>query len=139
MVERDYAELIALDPAKAPKSVLIIAGAVLEGLLLDALLVSGRRGYEDFETASTRSLHEMIAPTKTEGIIREDRLTDLIRYYRALAHPAREVREDVAFTSRDAIFARSAVDVVIQEVQQWHDKRNGSYLGKRKTGKTGTA
>jgi len=120
IAERDYAELRGLDPAKASKSTLILAGGVIEGLLLDALVASGKWSFED---GCEKNLQDMIGPAKKAGIITEDRLTDAVRKYRALAHPGREIRDGVAPTEADAGVARAAVEVVVQEVRRWHSGR----------------
>lgn len=116
IIERDYEELQRLNPETAPKSVLILAGGIIEGLLIDALIKSGKwtekEGFENF-------LVKMIHPAKTEGIISHDNITEALRVFRNLVHPAREVRDSLSFNVDHARHAKTSVNVIISEVRQW--------------------
>jgi hypothetical protein len=46
IVERDYAELHNLDPRRATKSVITLSGSIIEALLFDALVASGKWTFE---------------------------------------------------------------------------------------------
>ena len=120
VVERDYEELSVLHPGRNPKSVLIMAGAIIEGVLLDALVRLRKKSFETIEAASGRSLNDMIGPARAAGIITEDRLADAVRKYRALAHPARESRDNIEYSVHDAQLAKAAVEVILREVRRWH-------------------
>lgn len=117
IVERDYAELQQLDPQTHSKSVLILAGGIIEGLLIDALITGEvweeKKAFETF-------LKEMIYPAKNTRIIKHDNITEVLRVFRNLVHPAREIRDNLVFTADHAKHARTSVDVVISEVRQWH-------------------
>lgn len=116
IVERDYVELQPLDTGTSTKSVLVLSGGIIEGLLLDALVASGKW---TFEEACQQSLKDMIGSAKSRGIITEDRLTDVTRKYRNLIHPAREIREKMVFEHNDATLAKTAVDIIAREVRTW--------------------
>jgi AbiTii len=116
ILERDYAELQALSPEVHPKSVLILAGGIIEGLLIDALVKSG---YWDEKTTFEKFLKELIYPAKAKGIIIHDNITEVLRVFRNLVHPAREIRDKLSFTAEHAKHARTSVDVVIAEVRRW--------------------
>jgi hypothetical protein len=120
IVTRDYAELHWLDPGMATKSVLVLAGGILESLLLDALVTAGKWRQEE---AFQKRLNDMIHPAEGCGIIREGRVSNVLRSYRNLIHPAREIREGLTFTREDAKLARAAVDVTIRDVSAWHGAR----------------
>lgn len=117
ILERDYAELQRLDAKKTPKSVLVLCGSIIEGLLLDAIITSG---CWTAEKANGQFLKEMIHPARTQGIIQHDSLTDVLRVFRNLIHPARELRDKLLFNVAHANHARAAVDVVIIEVGTWY-------------------
>lgn len=125
VVERDYLELQRLDRSEALKSTLVLAGGILEGVLLDALVQAGK--WDPLE-ASRRFLNEMIGPAKNAGIISEDRLSDVVRKYRALIHPGRQTREAITFDTHDANLARSAVEIMIREIRAWHEKRKAAVV-----------
>jgi hypothetical protein len=116
IIERDYAELQQLDSRISPKSVIVLSGGIIEGLLLDAIVASGRW---TFEEACQKFLKDMIGVAKSRDIIIEDKLTDATRKYRNLIHPGREIRDKMIFEETDAKLAKSAVDVVIREVRDW--------------------
>ena len=119
-VERDRAELDRLDLKFATKSVLVLSGAIIEALLLDALVTAG---IWDFQEGSRKYLNEMIDLAVREGVIREDRLSHAVRKYRDLVHLGREIREQIHFNHDDAVVARGAVGVVSGEVQRWQLNR----------------
>lgn len=79
ILERDYEELQLLCPQTATKSVVVLAGGIIEGLLFDALVASGKW---TFEKACESFLKDMINPALHKGIIKEDRLTDTARKLR---------------------------------------------------------
>jgi hypothetical protein len=116
IAERDYAELHALDVQTATKSVLIMAGSIIEGLVLDATVAA--RAITK-EKADQMTLQELLTASAKAGIVREDRVSKAVRNYRNLIHPAREIRDKIAFGSADATLARAAVDVIIQDIRQY--------------------
>jgi hypothetical protein len=116
IAERDYAELQTLNVDTGTKSVLIMSGSVIEGLLLDATVTAGAV-MED--RAAQMTLEELLAAASKCGIVREDRVSNAVRKYRNLIHPAREIRDKIAFTSADATLARAAVDVIIQDIRSY--------------------
>jgi hypothetical protein len=118
ILERDYAEVQRLDLQTSTKSVIVLSGGIIEGLLFDALVASGEWS---FKKACRSSLIEMIGSAKGLTIIEEDRLSDVTRRYRNLIHPGKEVRDSMVFEEADAISAKAAVDIVIQEVRQWSE------------------
>jgi hypothetical protein len=120
IVERDYAELQNLNSNKTAKSVLVISGGIIEGLLLDAIVTSGHWTYVE---ASERFLKDMIHPAKTNGIIQHDTLSEVLRVFRNLIHPAREIRDKLVFDESHANHARAAVEVIISEVRNWYSNR----------------
>jgi hypothetical protein len=120
IIERDYAELQGLEPGDATKSVLVLSGGIIEGLLLDAIVTSGYWTYAD---ASERFLKDMIHPAKTKGIIQHDTLSEVLRVFRNLIHPAREIRDKLVFDVTHANHARAAVEVIISEVRSWYESR----------------
>lgn len=120
ILERDYEELQGLDPDKSTKAVLVLSGGIIEGLLFDALVANGNL---TFDVACNEPLKNMIHPAMKEKIIKQDKLTDVLRSYRNLIHPAREVRDSVSFTKSDAKLAIHAVDIIMGEVREWHSSR----------------
>jgi len=123
VVERDYAELQRLNLETAPKCVLILSGAIIEGLLLDALVTFGKWGLEE---ATKRTLNELINAALPTQILKHDRLSHAAKQYRNLVHPGREIRDHVAFSTPDATVAKGAVDIAIREVSEWYANHRAS-------------
>jgi hypothetical protein len=121
ILQRDYEELQRLDPDRHVKSVLVLSGGIIEGLLFDALV--SNESYT-FEQACNETLKNMIYPALKQKIIRQDKLTDVLRSYRNLIHPAREVKDALKFTVSDAKLAIHAVDIIIDEVREWHANKD---------------
>jgi hypothetical protein len=65
----------------------------------------------------------MIGAAVHRRVVTQDRLTTVIRLYRNLIHPGREIKYDMVFSDSDANLARHAVDIIIREVRAWYDKR----------------
>jgi hypothetical protein len=122
-IRRDQTELATLDPKTATKSVLVLSGAIIEGLLLDALVGSGEWSFEE---GSPKHLNEMIEVAAKRNIISEDRLSHAVRNYRNLVHLGREIREGLQFTHDDAVLARSAVGVIGNELRRCYAKRGAA-------------
>lgn len=116
ILERDYAELEGLSTRTSTKSTLVISGGIIEGLLLDALIASGKF---TFEQACQKRLIDMIKLANDKNILTEDRLTDSIRNYRNLIHPSKEIKDKMVWDEKDAELARTAVDIVVREVRRW--------------------
>ena len=116
ILERDYAELQQLSEQIFTKSVIVLSGGIIESLLFDALVASGKW---TFEEACQKYLKDMIGSAKGAKIIEEDRLTDATRRYRNLIHPGKEIKENMVFEEADAKSAKSAVEIVIREVRKW--------------------
>ncbi len=131
IAKRDYMELQNLDPRVATKSVITLSGSIIEALLFDALVASGKW---TFEEACQNNLKSMITVAHAKGIITEDRLSNATRNSRNLIHPGREIRDKVIFDETDAQAARLAVDILIREVQRWatskrEDEKIRTFLG----------
>jgi hypothetical protein len=125
IVERDYAELQELDPGQTSKAVLVLAGGVIEGILLDALVVTGDHRWT-FAEGCKRFLKDMIGAAVVKGIIKEDKFTHAIRNYRNAIHPGKEIQENIRFGEPDAKLAHAGADVVIREVREWHSKQSNT-------------
>lgn len=116
ILSRDYNELQTLDPYNSTKSVIVLSGGIMEGLLIDALVLSGTL---TFSEACNNELKKIINKALEKGIITEDRLSHAIRNYRNLVHPGREIKDNVIFSVSDATIAKAAVDIFIREVKSW--------------------
>ncbi|HZS09559.1 MAG TPA: hypothetical protein VFD58_32325 [Blastocatellia bacterium] len=85
ITERDYKELSGLNPYTSPKSVLVLSGGIIEGILIDALTTLGD------VNAKESYLKDLIVAAKNTGIIQHDNITGSLRVFRNIVHPAREI------------------------------------------------
>lgn len=116
ILERDYSELQNLNPEVARKSVIVLSGGIIEGLLIDALIVSEELTFKD---ACKKNFFELIQLAKSKKIITEDILSNSIRNYRNLVHPAKEIRDEMLFDSTDAKLASAGLEIIIRDVKKW--------------------
>lgn len=117
-LESDFLELERSHAAKNWKSVHVLAGSIVEALLVDTLLaLPGWSGKDPL----AMQLSDVISSCKQEKII-SDRAADLssvLRSYRNLIHPGRLVRLQESLpdeTSADV--ARALVKMIVTEVAQ---------------------
>lgn len=118
ILERDYAELEGLSIRTSTKSIIVLSGGIIEGLLLDALIASGRFTFEE-ACQKQKRLIDLINLASDKNILTEDRLTHSIRNYRNLIHPSKEIKNNIVWDEKDAELARIAVDIVVREVRSW--------------------
>jgi hypothetical protein len=122
VIERDFRELERLSTDTETKAAVVLAGSILEGLLVDALTVAGKW---DFDSACQQILSDLIRPARTLGIIQHDNLSQVVKDYRHLVHPGREIRKGIRLTQEQADLAKAAVNVIIQDISRWYDTPSG--------------
>src|SRR5947207_15535878 len=92
-LESDYTELNSSMQSKAWKAVHVLAGSIIEAVLIDYLLTSE---YQKKPSSAILklSLADAISVCRQEGVISEttEHLSHVIRSYRNLIHPGRSVR-----------------------------------------------
>ena len=116
---RDFEELDACLETKSAKSVLILSGSIIEAVLIDY--------FSNFPPADTSpnkiltfdlaSLIELAHEKKLLSSSTKD-LSTVVRNYRNLIHPGREVRKNETFNYDTAIVARSLVNIIIKEIRE---------------------
>lgn len=118
-LELDYGEMHRCAKASAWKSVQVLAGSIVEALLIDYLLATHKRrpGAQD---PLRIDLSEAIALCKTDGLL-NDRTADLstvVRSYRNLIHPGRVIRlGEEAPSENSAVIAMKLVDMITAQVE----------------------
>mgnify|MGYP001566339287 CR=1 FL=1 len=119
-LERDYAEMRACFSAEAWKSVQVLAGSIVEALLIDYLASTAQPARPQKDPLRL-DLAEAIALCKAEKAI-SDRTADLcsvIRSYRNLIHPGRAVRlAEQQASAKSAQIAVSVVDLIVDDIAQ---------------------
>lgn len=116
-LDSDYRELRACIDAQAWKAALVIAGSIVEALLVDYLVASDYQKKAKTDPLKM-ALHDVVLACKTEGILSE-RTADLcsvVRSYRNLIHPGRALRLGDTPDEANARIADSLVAVIVNEV-----------------------
>lgn len=122
-LESDYAELIACVDNKAYKSAHVMAGSIIETILIDYLISDNIVAREkalrmDFGEAIKLCLEKDIISEKTGD------LCSVIKSYRNLIHPGRVIRRNESISSESADVAKALVIIVVKEVEK---KRRENY------------
>jgi len=97
------------------KAAHVLAGSVVEAVLVDHLIVAG---IVDKTAALKLELADAIKKCREKGIISERTadMSSVVRSYRNLIHPGRAIRLGEKVTPATALVARSLVTIVIEEV-----------------------
>jgi hypothetical protein len=130
ILERDYLELIRVRSVSASKSRLILAGGLIEGLLLDGLERPPRKALQaklaekdrngNVPPLSDWSLVGLIRVASELGFISTgtQKMCDFARDFRNLIHPDKERSGDYVVGTHEASGAESAVHAVIRDLSE---------------------
>lgn len=113
----DFREITACLDAKSWKAVHVLAGSMVEALLVEYLVVS-RPGPTTTKDPHKMDLSEAIAACRDECVISATTasLCDVIRGYRNLIHPGRLIRLKEEVTPEGAQIAASLVRLISKEI-----------------------
>ncbi|MEO6284714.1 MAG: hypothetical protein ABIN80_30480 [Dyadobacter sp.] len=121
---RDQNEMELCLKNGAAKSVLVLAGSIIETILIDILShhISGSR--DEF---LKKQLYQLIDIAHAEKIISDKSkdLLSILRGYRNLIHPGREVRENERFDINTAKIAVTLVAILSTEIKSYLIDRYG--------------
>ncbi len=124
-LQADYAELQRCLAAEAWKAVHVLAGSIIEALLVDSL----RGLVEPSEVDDLYKLHldALIARGEEEALVSERaaQLSHVLRGYRNLIHPGRVVRLSERVDADGATVAAALVNMVIAEVAEARQRTYG--------------
>jgi hypothetical protein len=113
-LDSDWSELLAAFENSAWKAVHVLAGSIIEAILIDHLLSIN---YADKDPLKM-TLDEVIAACKNRGILSDTtaELSTVIRRYRNLIHPGRSVRLSEIPDSHGANVCKSLVLIISREI-----------------------
>ncbi|MDR6560031.1 MULTISPECIES: hypothetical protein [unclassified Arcicella] len=125
LLERDFQELETCLSVKATKSVLVLSGSIIEALLIEYFL-------QFLPTAYTRekifklTFQELLDLSEKEILLtpREKNLAWVIKDYRNLIHPGKEIRKDEKFDFESAQISFSLVKIIVNAIR---NKYSSSY------------
>lgn len=118
ILTRDFDELNKCIEIKASKSVLILSGSIVESILVEYFTNFPPENFNPskalkLELAALLDLaveHNLISQSTKE-------LSTVIKNYRNLIHPGREIRKDAKFDYDTALVAKSLLNIILKEVK----------------------
>ena len=139
MIERDKEELDNSLKSGLWKATLLLAGSIIEAILVDYFLnfppnenILSVFEDADFKRYKGRKIEELdlIALIKLavkDKLIAEEtsQLSTVIKNYRNLIHPGRELRKKEKVNEHTATVAKSLVEIVISEIRQNYAAKHG--------------
>jgi hypothetical protein len=125
-VERDKKELDSCVENKLSKSTLVLAGSIIEAILVDCFLAFPHPDVTP-EQLLTTNLAQLIDWAEQDGWLtqRTRELSTIIKNYRNIIHPGREYRLKEKVDSNSALVAAKLVDIIIQEISENYAKKLG--------------
>lgn len=124
---RDYSEMQTCAQAQAWKSVHVLAGSIIESLLVDHVL-SAALTAKSKKDPLRMDLAELVALCVTEKVVTE-RTADLcsvIRSYRNLIHPGRTIRlAEPQPSMKSAQIALALVDLIVEDIAKSRQSKLG--------------
>jgi hypothetical protein len=118
LLRRDYQELKNCMDVKAAKSVLVLSGSIIEALLIEFFLQFQPKGY------TPKSIHgltfeQLLDLAESEKLLtkREKNLAWVIKDYRNLIHPGREIRKAEKFSIKDAEISHSLIGIIVSAIE----------------------
>ena len=124
IVERDYPELLTAFAAACKKSCLILAGGIIETLLLDFLTrnqsAAKASGKAPKGTPQDWSLEELIdvSVDLKPTLVPVQTMSHTVRRYRNLVHPAVELKSSMQVEIEEARVAISVLQIVHRELSK---------------------
>jgi hypothetical protein len=123
VLEMDYRELETCTENSAWKAVHVLAGSIVEAVLVDYLVGQGQKSPDPL----TMTLADLIAACKKAGVLsqRTADLSSALKSYRNLIHPGRSKRLNESADSDGALVARSLVSIILKEVAAKQQEQYG--------------
>lgn len=137
LLSADRQELLRVYDAKAWKSTVILSGGILEGMLLDVLDRRKEQANEAYRQIKGRNpepldrwvLNELVEVAKAVGALGKGvgQLSHVLREFRDLIHPGRQLREGITISADEAEIAVLTVKICFRElaaaVRSWNERQ----------------
>jgi hypothetical protein len=126
LIERDKRELDNCLKSQLWKSTLLLAGSIIESILVDYFLAFPHAGSTPAQILNA-NLATLIDWAESDGLIsqRTKEISTVTRNYRNLIHPGREYRLKERVDIYTATVAANLVEIIIQEVAENYAKKLG--------------
>ena len=118
ILARDYSELQLCYEAKATKSVLVLSGSIIESILTEYFILFPVNNLTEKQILGA-TLNDLIDWAVNEKVIssKEKNLCVVIKEYRNLIHPGREIRKNEKFDFESAKIAKSVLELIIKSIR----------------------
>jgi hypothetical protein len=119
ILTRDFDELTKCIEIKASKSVLILSGSIVESVLVEFFTNFPPTGV-DAKKILRSELAELLDLAFEHKLISQPtkELSTVIKNYRNLIHPGREIRKEAKFDYDTALVAKSLLNIILKEVKE---------------------
>jgi len=124
IIERDYEEVQKVKNARAPKATIVLAGSIIEALLLEALLKDSPKAKTSPKAPKENDLRKWHLNSSIEvaedlGKIKEDttKFSYVVKDYRNLIHPGKEIRIKLKPKPEEAEIAFQVLKKVIRDLK----------------------
>ena len=118
ILTRDYKELKACMEVKATKSVLVLSGSIIEAILTEYFLQFHPPGLSEAQILRL-TMNNLIDLAVQEKVItdKEKNLASVVKDFRNLIHPGREIRKAETFNEESSNIAVSVLNIIIDSVK----------------------
>lgn len=115
---RDHQELKNCIESKSIKSILLLSGSMIEAVLTEYFLQFPPTGKTESQVLSS-TLNVLIEWAVQEGVIseKEKNLASVVKDYRNLIHPGREIRKGEKFDFDSAKISESVLNIILESVK----------------------
>lgn len=123
---RDFTELESCLENNSAKSVLILSGSLIETILVEFFTHNPPKGKTKVQILKM-NLSDLIDKAEESGLIssRSKDLSIVIKDYRNLIHPGREIRTKEQFSMDTAIVSFSLVKIILSELEEKYIEKYG--------------
>lgn len=123
---RDYQELKNCIESKSIKSVLVLSGSIIEAVLTEYFIQFPPNGKTEPQILSA-TLDSLILWAVEENVIseKERNLAVVVKDYRNLIHPGREIRKREKFDIDSARISESVLNIIVDSVKSVYLKKYG--------------
>lgn len=119
ILERDYDELNRCINSSCTKSVLLLSGSIIEAILTDYFINFPPNDLKKNEILLL-NLSKLIEKANEVSLISQStkELSTVIKNYRNLIHPGREIRKNESFNKDTGDVAKSVLNIIVKEVRE---------------------
>lgn len=126
ILERDYEELTNCLSIKASKVSLVLSGSIVEAVLTDYFIENIPSGKSKNDILKL-NLGNLLDYAETNNLItsKEKQLGIIIKDYRNLIHPGKEIRTSEEFDFKTAELSKILLDIILNKLRNNHLKKYG--------------